>query len=105
MEKSRLEKLQEFIQQRPTDAFAHYGLAMEYVNNGRAEDALATFNKLLGFKPDYAAAYYQAGVLLGKLNRADEARQMLERGMEVAAKNGDLHTKGEMEEALHNLPR
>jgi len=104
MEKSRLQMLQEFVEQRPTDAFAHYGLAMEYVNAGREEDALATFNRLLDFKPDYTAAYYQAGVLLRKLNRAQEARKMLRAGMEVAARNGDLHSRGEMEEALHSLP-
>lgn len=103
MEKSRLEMLEEFTRQRPSDAFAHYGLAMEYVNADRPEEALATFNKLLEFKPDYTAAYYQAGVLLGKLNRADKARQMLQRGMEVAAKNGDFHSRSEMEQALHDL--
>lgn len=104
MEKPRLEMLEEFTRQRPSDAFAHYGLAMEYANAGRHEDALATFAKLLEFKPDYTAAYYQAGVLLGKLNRADEGRQMLQRGMEVAAKNGDFHSRSEMEQALHDLP-
>jgi tetratricopeptide (TPR) repeat protein len=104
MEKSRMQMLEEFIQQRPGDAFARYGLAMEYVNAGRHEDALATFDKLLEFKPNYTAAYYQAGALLGKLNRAEEAREMLQAGMDVAAKNGDFHSRGEMEEALHNLP-
>ena len=103
MPKSRLEMLEEFVQQRPTDSFSHYGLAMEYMNADRHEEALATFNKLLGFNPDYASAYYHAGVLLGKLERLEEARQMLSRGMEVAARNGDFHTRGEMEEALHNL--
>lgn len=103
MEKSRLQMLEEFTRQRPTDAFAHYGLAMEYLSAGRPEDALATFQKLLGFKADYTAAYYQAGVLLGKLNRLDEARRMLQNGMEIASKNGDFHSRGEMEEALHNL--
>jgi tetratricopeptide (TPR) repeat protein len=103
MAKSRLEMLEEFVAQRPTDSFSHYGLAMEYMNAGRHEQALTTFHKLLGFNPDYAAAYYHAGVLLGKLERLEEARQMLSRGMEVAARNGDFHTRGEMEEALHNL--
>jgi tetratricopeptide (TPR) repeat protein len=103
MPKSRLEMLEDFVQQRPTDSFCHYGLAMEYMNAGRHEAALATFNKLLGFNPNYTAAYYHAGVLLGKLERLEEARQMLTRGMEVAARSGDFHTRSEMEEALHDL--
>ncbi len=105
MSPSRLEMLEEFARQRPQDAFAHYGLAMEYKNLGRADDAVATFHKLIGFKPDYTAAYYQAGVLLGKLSRIEEARELLRRGMEVATRNGDFHTHSEMEQALHDLAR
>jgi tetratricopeptide (TPR) repeat protein len=103
MTKSRLEMLEEFTRQRPTDSFSHYGLAMEYINAGRDDDALATFQKLLGFNPNYTAAYYHAGQLLARLGRADEARQMLRSGMEVAERNGDFHTHSELEQALHDL--
>lgn len=103
MAKSRMEMLEEFTRERPQDSFSHYGLAMEYVNAGRNQEALATFNKLLSFKPDYTAAYYHAGVLLGKLQRVEEARSMFERGIQVAGRNGDFHTRTELEEALHNL--
>ncbi len=104
MSKSRLEMLEEFVRQKPEDSFSHYGLALEYTNAGRQEDALTTFQKLLGFNPNYTAAYYQAGVLLGKLGRLGEAKSMFQRGIEVAGRHGDLHTKSELEEALHNLP-
>lgn len=103
MAKSRLEMLEEFVRRQPEDAFSHYGLAMEYLNARRPQDALTTFERLLEFNPDYTAAYYQTGVLLGKLNRAEEARQMLQRGIEIAARKGDFHTRGEMEQALHDL--
>lgn len=105
MAKSRLELLEEFTRERPDDSFSHYGLAMEYLNAGRSEDALATFNKLLAFNPDYAAAYYHAGVLLGKLGRMPEARSILQRGIEVAGRNADFHTRSELEQALHDLAR
>ena len=104
MAKSRMEMLEEFVREQPADAFAHYGLALEYAKAGRAEDALALFQKLLGFSPDYTAAYYQTGALLGKLGRVDEARAMFQRGIEVAGRNGDFHTKSELEQALHDLP-
>lgn len=103
MTKSRLETLEEFTRQRPTDSFANYGLAMEYVNAGRDDDALATFQKLLSFNLNYTAAYYHAGQLLARLGRAEEARAMFERGMEVASRNGDFHTHSELEQALHDL--
>lgn len=103
MTTSRLQMLEEFTRQHPQDSFSHYGLAMEYVNAGRHDEALETFNKLLGLNPDYVAAYYHAGVLLGKLGRLEEARSLLQRGMEVAGRNGDFHTRSELEQALHDL--
>jgi tetratricopeptide (TPR) repeat protein len=105
MTKSRLETLEEFVRERPADAFAHYGLAMEYANNGRPEDALAVFRKLLGFNANYTAGYHQAALLLTRLGRTDEAREMFKRGIEVAGRNGEAHSKMEMEEALHDLSR
>jgi len=105
MTKSRLETLEEFVREHPTDAFAHYGLAMEYSNAGRAQDALAVFQKLLGFNPNYTAGYHQAALLLTRLGRADEAREMFRRGIEVAGRNGEAHSRTEMEEALHDLSR
>ena len=104
MTKSRMETLEEFVREQPNDSFAHYGLALEYVKAGRGDHALGLFQKLLGFNPAYTAAYYQAGVLLGRLGRVAEARTMFQRGIEVAAQNGDFHTKSELEQALHDLP-
>jgi tetratricopeptide (TPR) repeat protein len=103
MLKSRLDMLEEAVRERPTDAFAHYGLALEYSASGRAEDALVIFEKLLGFNPNYTAAYHQAGLLLTRLGRVGEAREMFRRGIEVAAQNGEFHTKTEMEQSLHEL--
>lgn len=103
MAKSRMEMLEEFVREQPNDSFAHYGLALEYAKASRQDDALALFQKLLSFNPDYAAAYYQAGVLLGRLGRVDEARSMFQRGIEVAGRHGDFHTRSELEQALYDL--
>jgi len=104
MSKSRLETLQEFVCNNPQDTFSRYGLAMEYVRQGRAAEALAAFEQLLQIRPDYTAAYYQAGSLLARLKRMEEARAMFHRGIEVATRVHDWHTKSELEIALHALP-
>lgn len=104
MTKSRLEMLEEFVRTNPEDAFVRYGLAMEYASQGRSDEALAAFHQLLENKPDYTAAYHQAGVLLAKLSRIAEARAMFARGIESATRTGDWHTKNELEIALHELP-
>lgn len=103
MTDSRLEMLERFARERPTDSFAHYGLALEYSNTGRADEAIATYQKLLGFNPSYTAAYHQAALLLTKLGRIEEARAMFQRGIEVAGRNGELHSRSEMEQSLHEL--
>jgi len=40
---------------------------------------------------------------LEKLNRAEEARDVYRKGMEVAARKGDMKTRGELGSALELL--
>ncbi len=61
MEKSRLEMLEEFLAANPADAFVRYGLAQEYLKQGKAEQAVAQFRELLGRNGEYKAAYYHLG--------------------------------------------
>ncbi len=91
------------VAQNPTDSFARYGLAMEYVNRGELEGAVNEFRALLSINPNYAAAYYHCGQALEKLSRVPEARQVYEQGIETATRLGDLHTRGELEAALELL--
>ena len=56
----RVALLTEVLAQNPTDAFARYGLAMEYSNSGQVERALEEFGRLLATHPDYTAGYFMA---------------------------------------------
>ena len=103
MSADRLEVLKNMVAQDPKNAFARYGLAMEYVNSGRPEDAVAEFHSLLEANPDYAAGYYHAGRTLEGIGRIDEAREMLERGIAVTTRTGDAHTRSELQAALDVL--
>jgi tetratricopeptide (TPR) repeat protein len=103
MPADRLETLKSLVAQDPGNAFLRYGLAMEYVNSGRPEQAVSEFEALLAANPDYAAGYYHAGRTLEKLERLDDARQMYERGIEVTARSGDAHTRSELQAALDML--
>lgn len=99
-QKTRREILEDFVAQKPTDAFARYGLALECVKLGDSSTAAAHFDKLLETNPDYIAGYYQFGQLLGRLGRLDEARKLLSDGIVVAQKAGDVHARDEMQAAL-----
>jgi tetratricopeptide (TPR) repeat protein len=96
----RIEALKSMLAQDPNSVFARYGLAMEYVNSGRSEEAVEEFRELLAAHPDYAAAYYHAGRTLEKLGREDEARKVYEKGIEVTTRTGDAHTRSEIQAAL-----
>jgi len=102
-EPSRLQLLSEFLEHNPGDAFARYGLAMEYSKAGQTEPALAEFRKLLELHPDYTNGYFMAAQLLERNRRTDEARQMLERGMEAAQRTGNKHALSEMSGMLDEI--
>src|SRR5438552_11471706 len=56
----RIAMLSELLSQDPSNAFARYGLAMEYSNSGELNRALDEFGKLLSANPDYTAGYFMA---------------------------------------------
>ena len=100
---SRREMLEAFVQQHPDDAFARYGLAMEIMGAGDAPAALEQFALLRQRHPDYPAAYHQEGQLLLRLGRADDARSVLEHGVEAAQRRGDAHAGSEMQALLEEI--
>ena len=100
----RIAHLQSFIEQQPGEPFPRYGLAMEHRNAGDLDKAQAVFDLLAETFPDYLAAYLMAGNNLADLGRPDEAAERYRRGIEVARKQGNGHTRGELEAALAELP-
>ena len=95
--------LSELLSQEPNNAFARYGLAMEYSNSGELDRALEEFGKLLSANPDYTAGYFMAAQTLAKAGRAEEAKQMLVDGIESARKTGNSHAQSEMDAMLAEL--
>jgi|SRR5580704_6706456 predicted Zn-dependent protease len=99
----RLAMLNEILGQNPNDAFARYGLAMEYSKTGDAESALAEFATLLSIHPDYTAGYFMAAQTLVAANRREEARKMLVEGISSAVRTGNSHAQSEMTALLDEL--
>jgi predicted Zn-dependent protease len=99
----RAAMLNDILTQNPNDAFARYGLAMEYSNRGEVETAMAEFGKLLTAHPDYTAGYFMAAQTLAKASRVDEAKKMLADGIASAQRTGNGHALSEMEGMLAEL--
>jgi|SRR5215469_12619179 predicted Zn-dependent protease len=99
----RIAMLSEILEHSPNDAFARYGLALEYSNDGNTDRALEEFGKLIASHPDYTAGYFMAAQCLVRAERIDEAKRMLADGIASARRTGNAHAQSEMEGMLAEL--
>jgi tetratricopeptide (TPR) repeat protein len=99
----RIATLTEILAANPADKLARYGLAMEYSNAGRTDEAIQQFKMLIENNPDYAAAYFMAAQTLANASRVDEAKRMLVDGITAARRTGNQHAQSEMTGMLEQL--
>ena len=103
MATNRLDALKQMLAQDPQNAFARYGLAMEYSKNDLFEDAIAEFKAVINQDSTYVAAYYHGGQALKNLAGL-RMHDSYEQGIEACNRKGDAHTRSEIEAALSLLP-
>ena len=99
----KIAALNEVLELDPRNAFARYGLAMEFAAQGNNETALTEFGILIAQHPDYVPAYQMSAQTLVKLNRIDEARQRLDLGLAAAQRTSNAHAASEMQAMLDEL--
>ena len=102
-DESRVAALHEILKDNPNDAFARYALGLEYSGAGETENALAEFAKLLAAHPDYTNGYFMSAQALARAERTDDARVMLQQGIESARRTNNRHALSEMEAMLDEL--
>jgi tetratricopeptide (TPR) repeat protein len=103
MDNERAQFLRDSISANPGDTFARYGLALELAQGGQPDEAWEHFRYLLEHHPEYAPAYYQAGLLLVNQGRSEEARKVLTQGVELTRRLGQKHAESELMAALESL--
>ncbi|MGB2664309.1 MAG: tetratricopeptide repeat protein [Candidatus Acidiferrum sp.] len=101
--KTRRQKLEEFLDKNPTDAFTLYGLALECFNTGDLPAAETHFRALLHSNPDYVPGYQMYAQALSQNARPGEAKSILTQGIEAATRSGNQHARSEMESLLSEL--
>jgi len=99
----RIAMLTEILAASPNDAFARYGLAMEYSKSGDVDRALTEFKTLLEKNPDYTPGYFMAAQTLASAERVVEAKRMLVDGIASARRTGNQHAQSEMTAMLEEL--
>ncbi len=99
----KIAALREILSVNPADSFARYGLAMEHLNQGNTDGALAEFSTTTEHNPDYVPAYQMSGQALAKLGRDEEAKERLQAGLDAAARTNNHHAASEMQALLDEL--
>ncbi len=93
----------QFLEQDPDDSFSRYAVALEFSSRGERERAIEYLTELRRRDPAYLATYYQLGGAYAALERYDEAEEAYRAGIDVGRRAGDLHTVGELGQALDEL--
>ena len=101
----KIASLREILALDPKNSFARYGIAMELVNRGEIEAALAEYSALLANDPDYTAGYFMSAQTLSTAGRNAEAIERLKAGIASATRSGNRHAISEMQAMLDELER
>ena len=99
----KIAMLTDILTPNPSASFARYGLAMAHLSGGDTESALTEFHTTIERNGDYVPAYQMAAQTLAKLQRNDEAKEMLAKGLIAAQRTGNGHAASEMQALLDEL--
>jgi len=93
----------EILAQDSGNAFARYGLAIEYTQRGETALAMEQFDTLQQLHPDYTAGYQMAAQALMASGNTQQAEERLRAGIECARRTGNQHALAEMTGMLEEL--
>ena len=102
MNHSRIDLLEKFIAEDPTDPFNYYALALEYQQTNPTKSS-QLFDDLLIHHADYLPVYYTAGVFYAEMANQSKALLILNKGVELAKRISDDKTLRELQSAIQNL--
>ena len=104
-QRRREEMFLQVLEIDPDDALAHFGLGELAVERGRFTEAVTHLERAIESDRSHSAAILALGVAHEGLDDTDRARANYERGIEIAAKKGDLATATKMQDRLNALSR
>jgi len=97
MNASRAEMFRKLLERDPNNPMVLYSLGNELFKEGKYPEARDHLRRAVENKPDYSVAYRMLGRAHYELGEDAEAREVFERGREVATENGDLQTVKEID--------
>jgi Flp pilus assembly protein TadD len=101
--RDRVAEFREVAALLPDDPVVRFGLAGALLAADDAGAAAEEYREAIRLRPDYSAAHRGLGRALEQAGRPAEAEAAYRRGLEVAARAGDLQTHKEIEVFLRRL--
>jgi Tfp pilus assembly protein PilF len=99
----KIAALNEILSLDPANAFARYGVAMEYLSQNNTAAALQAFDTCIQHNPDYVPAYQMSAQTLAKLGHSEQAIDRLNSGIAAATRTSNTHALSEMQALLDDL--
>ncbi len=100
---SRKHSLIEMLKKEPEDLFLNYALAVEFVGEGKYEEAEKQFLKTSQINSEYLPCYYQLGQVAEKIKKEKEALDYYKKGLALAQKQNNQKAVNEINEAIWML--
>ena len=103
----------ELLQAYPQSLFVIYLLATALRGQGKSQERVQAYNRVIQLKPDFAEAYSNRGIALQDLGRLDEALQDYDKAIQLkpdfaeaySNRGAVLQKLGRLQEAVQNYDR
>ena len=103
MSNPKLETFRAMVRKNPDNALARFGLANEALKAGEWEEAREQLETYLATYDDEGNGYGRLAEALAQLDRTEEAKDVLRRGIEAALRFGHPSMAGEFEARIEEL--
>jgi Fe-S cluster biosynthesis and repair protein YggX len=101
----RIAQFRKMANDDPENELGHFRLGQLLMEAGQDEDAVKSLRRTLELSPQFSKVYQLLATSLLKLNRKEEAVQVLQQGYAVADERGDNMPRDEMGKMLVELGR
>ncbi|RIW15733.1 tetratricopeptide repeat protein [Algoriphagus lacus] len=98
----RLQLLRDFIKEEPENPFNYYALALE-LREKLPEEASELFEFLLKNHPEYLPVYFTAAHFFAESNEIQKAREIFEKGIQLADSQKEEKALKELKNAFQNF--
>src|ERR1700737_758997 len=99
----RIAQFRKMASDDPDNELGHYRRGQLLMEDGQFDEAVQSFRRTLELSPQFSKVYQLLGSCLIRLNRREEALQVLQQGYAVAQERGDNVPREEMAKLFTQL--